>query len=89
MLEIPLISIIIPTYNRKNELIGALKSALNQRYLNFEIVIADDYSNDGTNEIIKEYLTEPRIKYFRNNKNLKFAGNHRKAILEYAQVNIV
>lgn len=85
MQELPLVTIIIPTYNRKQKLIEAIKSALSQKYANLEIVVSDDCSNDGTIEVIKNFLGNPKIKYYRNAKNLKFAGNHRKAILDYAQ----
>jgi len=67
--RIPVVSIIIPTYNRANLLKGAIKSVLKQTFPNFEIIIVDDASSDQTREII-EHLNEPCIKYIQHNKNM-------------------
>lgn len=62
MSEIPFVSIIIPTYNRKELLKEAIDSVLNQTYGHFELLIIDDGSEDGSAEIIATY-TDPRITY--------------------------
>ncbi len=49
----PKISICIPTYNRKNILPFAIESVLAQSYKDYEIVVVDDGSTDGTEEMIK------------------------------------
>ena len=51
----PLVSIIIPSYNRDNLIRESLDSVLAQTYLNWECIIVDDGSTDGTNAILKEY----------------------------------
>ena len=56
MLEENLISVIIPSYNRKEYLKKAIESVLNQTYQNKEIIIVDDCSNDGTEEYFTEKL---------------------------------
>ena len=66
----PLVSIIIPTYNRKELLKRAIESALKQDYENIEIIISDNASTDGTNILMKEYLEKyNNIKYIRRDKN--------------------
>ncbi|HOK35557.1 MAG TPA: glycosyltransferase family 2 protein [Candidatus Pacearchaeota archaeon] len=66
----PKISVIIPTYNRKDLLPRALQSVLNQTYKDFELIIVDDGSTDNTKEIVEEFQKkDPRIFYLRNEKN--------------------
>lgn len=71
-----LISIIIPTYNRKHTIKDCLESVLNQTYSNLEIIIIDDGSIDGTNELINTYH-DLRIKYVykKNNQGVSAARN--------------
>jgi glycosyltransferase involved in cell wall biosynthesis len=47
----PLISVIIPVYNRKDLLPRAIKSVLNQSYTDLEVIIIDDCSTDGTSDL--------------------------------------
>ena len=69
--NLPLISVIITTYNYANFLPRAVESVLNQTYRNFEIIIVDDGSTDDTILIIKESW---RAKYFyQENKGLAAA----------------
>lgn len=73
-----LISVIIPTYQRKKMLLEAIDSVLKQTYKNFEIIIVDDCSPDDTEKVIKEkYKDEQRVKYYKNEKN-SGAGISRK-----------
>lgn len=63
------VSIIIPTYNRKELFELALKSAIVQDYDDFEIIISDDNSTDGTKELAYEYMSKfKNIKYYLNTK---------------------
>jgi len=64
----PLISIIIPTYNRAWCINRAIDSCLNQTYQNFEIVITDDGSTDNTEELIKKYNND-KIRFFKFEQN--------------------
>jgi len=71
-----MISVIIPTFNRKKELIKALKSVLRQTYSDFELLIIDDGSTDGTREKVKKFLGDKRIKYFyQENSGVSCARN--------------
>ena len=58
----PLITVVIPTYNRASLVLKAIGSVLNQTYTNLELVIADDGSTDRTKQTILS-LEDPRIKY--------------------------
>ena len=82
------ISIIIPTYNRINQLVECINSILNQTYNNYEIIIVDDCSKDNTSEIIHKYFQNENIKYIRNNKN-SGAGFSRKNGFSESAGNIV
>ncbi|TYC62714.1 glycosyltransferase [Marinobacter sp. BW6] len=61
----PLVSIIITTFNRRDFIIEAVESALDQTYSNIEIIIVDDGSTDATDELInKTYKNELRVSYY-------------------------
>lgn len=64
----PLVSIIIPTYNRSQYLKKAINSVLKQTYENIEVLIIDDNSYDDTISIIKNF-NDKRICYYKNVKN--------------------
>ena len=67
----PLVSILIPTYNRPEYLKEALESVLQQTYRNIEIVICDDSTNDQTEVMMQPFLkTYQTIRYFRNPQKL-------------------
>ena len=67
----PLISVLIPTYNRKELLKRALDSVLKQTYKNIEIYVSDNASADGTLELMQEYSkNDKRIIYSRREKNM-------------------
>lgn len=62
-----LVSIYIPTHNRVERLERALRSVLNQTYENYEILVCDDGSTDGTSAWVSEQAAgNPKIRYFRN-----------------------
>ncbi|GAB2972539.1 hypothetical protein GCM10027049_02970 [Mucilaginibacter puniceus] len=56
----PLVSIIIPTYNRADMLASAIESAIKQTYLNKQIIVVDDGSVDETRELVAQY---PQVEY--------------------------
>ena len=51
----PLVSIIIPNYNKAPYIREAIESALNQTYKNIEVIVVDDGSTDQSREIIKSF----------------------------------
>ncbi len=62
----PLISVITPTYNRAGFLPETIESVLNQTYKSIEYIIVDDGSTDDTAEVVKKYLNDARVKYYRH-----------------------
>ena len=85
----PLVSVIIPTFNRPKYFREALDSVLNQTYRNLEVVISDDSTNDETEALIQDYLArDRRIKYFRNkgftsHDNWNFLRAYNNPVAEY------
>lgn len=67
--EVPLVSILITTFNRSRLLRRAIDSALMQDFRDFEIVIVDDCSTDDTRQVV-ESIVDPRIRYIRNETNV-------------------
>ena len=67
----PLISVVIPTFNKKYFLLKSIRSIQNQKFKNIEIIIVDDCSTDNSTYIFN-YLIEsdPRIRVFHHLKNL-------------------
>lgn len=59
----PFFSIVLPTYNRAHMLPGALSTVKRQTFQDYEVLIVDDGSTDGTPEMIKEWTVDPRFKY--------------------------
>ncbi len=59
----PFFSIVIPTFNRKEVLLNNLLSLDNQTFRDFEVVVSDDGSNDGTYDLINSYSFNYDLKY--------------------------
>ncbi|MCL1469349.1 glycosyltransferase family 2 protein [Argonema antarcticum A004/B2] len=66
--ENPLVTVVIPTYNRANLIVRATDSVIKQTYNNLEIIVVDDASTDNTAEVIKA-IKDPRIRYIVYEKN--------------------
>jgi glycosyltransferase involved in cell wall biosynthesis len=75
-LHFPLVSIIMPVFNAEKFIRNAIDSILQQEYVNFELIIADDGSTDGSRNIIDSY-TDPRIRkiYFSTNRGIVHVTN--------------
>lgn len=64
-MEQPLVSIIIPTYNRAHLIGETLESVIIQSYKNWECIVVDDGSNDHTHELLEFYCEkDSRIKFY-------------------------
>ena len=62
------VSVLIPTYNRAYIISDALDSVLKQTYRDFEIIIVDDGSSDGTRDVVEGFRSE-KIRYLRHALN--------------------
>lgn len=76
---VPKISVAMPVYNAELYIREAVDSILNQTFTDFEFIIIDDCSTDSSYEILKTYK-DSRIRFFRNDTNLKISATLNKAI---------
>jgi glycosyltransferase involved in cell wall biosynthesis len=75
----PLVSIGLPVYNAENFIRDALNSIQNQTLDDFELIISDNASTDGTERICKEFADrDQRIRYYRNDQNMGAKWNHKR-----------
>ena len=77
----PRVSICIPTYKGERTLGAAIKSVLAQTLTDFELIVIDDQSPDGTRELVAGFA-DARIRYLRNDTNLGPKGNWDRCLLE-------
>lgn len=76
MVADPLVSVVMPTYNRNGVVQRAIASVLNQTYLKLELLVVDDGSKDGTEEALSCFKTDPRFMYYyQENKGQSAARN--------------
>lgn len=52
----PLVSVIIPTYNKADILPSTIESVLSQSFKDFELIIVDDGSTDNTRQVVKDFV---------------------------------
>jgi glycosyltransferase involved in cell wall biosynthesis len=77
----PLVSIVLATFNRVNVLEDTLRMVLVQTLGDFELIVCDDGSTDGTPAVMADWAAQdPRILYVRQPRNLGLAGNVRRGI---------
>lgn len=77
-----LVSIIMPSYNTAQYIRESIESVLSQTYGDWELIIVDDCSTDNTDEIVQPFLSDDRIKYFKNEQNSGAAVSRNKALRE-------
>ncbi len=79
--HVPRVSIGLPVYNGEPYLEQSIESILNQTFGDFELLISDNASTDGTEDICRRYAAQdPRVQYWRNPENI---GGMRNANLTF------
>jgi glycosyltransferase involved in cell wall biosynthesis len=79
LMSSPLVSIGFPVYNGEKSVERALQSVLAQDFENFELIISDNASTDGTRRVCEAYAKrDNRVHYFRNAKNIGVSPNHNR-----------
>lgn len=77
----PLVSIVTPFYNTEEYLEECIMSVINQKYQNYEYILVDNCSTDGSSVIVKKYLNkDSRIKYIQNTTFLSQVGNYNHSL---------
>lgn len=78
--DFPTVSVCVPTYNYGRFLTDCIESILQQDFTDFELVITDDNSTDGTAELVGRFAAEdPRIRYIQNERRLGMNANIKRA----------
>ena len=83
-----LVTIIIPCFNEKKTIKEIVKKILDQKNINFQIIIIDDCSSDGTTQILKDEIYEKVDKIIYHEKNLG-KGAAIKSSIEYIRGDII
>lgn len=74
-----LISVIMPTYNQAPYIAAAIESVFSQSYSNIELIVVDNFSSDGTKDIVASFQ-DSRIQYLRFNNNGIIAASRNHAV---------
>jgi glycosyltransferase involved in cell wall biosynthesis len=75
----PKISIVLPTYNRATLILETIESICQQSFQNWELLVIDDCSTDGTEDLIKK-VNDERIKLYRTATRLGIAGSRNEGL---------
>jgi glycosyltransferase involved in cell wall biosynthesis len=79
--RLPAVSVVMPVYNEAAFVGAAIESVLQQTLRDFELVIVDNGSTDDSPEILRR-ITDPRVRVFRNPRNLGSAAAGNRAVRE-------
>lgn len=77
-MEAPLVSIVIVTWNRRDDILETIQSVHAQSYQNYEIIVVDNASTDGTVEVLQELY--PNVKVIALSENLGASGGRNPGI---------
>jgi glycosyltransferase involved in cell wall biosynthesis len=65
----PAVSVLLTSYNREPFIAAAIESVLAQTFTDFELLIVDDGSTDGSVDVARRYLSDPRVRLVQNERN--------------------
>ena len=78
-MDVPQITVAMPVYNGEGYVHLAIQSVLDQTYSDFELLIVDNCSTDGTLEVVKAF-SDPRIRLHVNTSNLGMVSNWNRSV---------
>ena len=82
--KMPMVSVVIPSYNSGDFIVETLGSVFAQTYTNFEVILVDDASTDMTEALVRDNFSEQidqgRLIYLRNEKNLERCRSRNKGV---------
>jgi glycosyltransferase involved in cell wall biosynthesis len=84
MPPLPLVTILVPTFNQERYIARAVESALAQDYPNLEVVVCDDHSSDGTLAAASA-IADPRLRVVSNERRLGRVANYRHGLYDLAR----
>ncbi len=73
--NLPLVSVILPTYNCAHFLLHSIQSILSQTYHSYEIIVVDDGSTDNTKEVLTPFMQRIKYIYYHQSKGAHVARN--------------
>ncbi len=65
----PLVSVLIGSFNQSEYIMDAIESIFNQTYTNWEMIIIDNGSTDGSHKLLQKYITNPKVRLLLYEKN--------------------
>ncbi len=77
--EAPLVSVVIPTFNRPHLVVEAVESVLHQSHANLEVIVVDDGSQTDTESAICDRFSDPRVRFYRQENAGQAAARNRGA----------
>ncbi|MFA9229779.1 MAG: glycosyltransferase family 2 protein [Microgenomates group bacterium] len=84
----PRVSVILPTYNRETLVARAIDSVLAQTFTDFELIVVDDCSTDGTRAILEQYRNRPQVRLVLSAVN-RGGGGARNLGIEQARGDLI
>lgn len=82
-----MISVVIPLYNKESTILRTVYSVVTQTYSNFEVVIIDDGSSDKSVQLLKDHITDARIRIVsQNNQGVSVARNRGVSEAQYQYI---